>query len=49
MKANTDRICSTMNTKIVFVAFFSESFLCIQIKLALFSPGIVSALEKRNY
>ena len=49
MKANTDRICSTMNTKIVFVAFFSESFLCIKIKLALFSPGIVSALEKRNY
>lgn len=49
MKANTDRICSTMNTKIVFVAFFSESFLCMQIKLELFSTGIVSALENKNY
>ena len=31
-----------------FCCIFSESFLCMQIKLALFSPEIVSALENKE-
>ena len=31
-----------------FVAFLSEDFLCLQVKLELFSPEIVSALENKE-